>query len=235
MRILFFLLFSCTTLIAQTPYQLKTGRELGILGTAGGLNGASAYFNLKTFVLQEDEINQLDPLKIPGIDRWSVNNFSRSAQKTSDKFLFGSFALPFLLFLDDTPRRSGGEVSLIYLETMLLNWGVTNVTKTMVKRPRPYMYNENVPMSYKMKKSAQYSFFSGHTSFTAANSFLAAKMYDDFYPDSKAAPIVWGLAAAIPAFTGYKRIKGGKHFLTDVLVGYAVGAGIGILVPTLHK
>ena len=66
-------------------------------------------------------------------------------------------------------------------------------------------------------------------------SFLTAKMYHDFYPESDARPYVWASAALIPAITGYLRVRGGKHYLTDVLVGYGVGAAIGILVPQLHK
>ena len=35
--------------------------------------------------------------------------------------------------------------------------------------------------------------------------------------------------------TAYLRVRAGKHFLTDVIAGYAVGATIGILVPHLHR
>jgi membrane-associated phospholipid phosphatase len=48
-------------------------------------------------------------------------------------------------------------------------------------------------------------------------------------------PYIWGVAAAIPASVGYMRIKAGKHFLTDNLIGYGVGAAAGILIPELHK
>jgi hypothetical protein len=234
--ILLLLLFPIL-LTAQTPYNLNTGRELGIVGASAGMNGLAAYLDAKTRILQPEEIEQLDASKIWGIDRWATQNFSVSAQKSSDKFLYGSFILPFTLMLDEPGRQNFGEVGIIYLETLLLNFGATNLTKSAVRRPRPFMYNpsDEIPMSLKMKKSAQYSFFSGHTSFTAAMSFLTAKLHHDFYPDSKASPVIWGLAAAIPAFTGIQRIRGGKHFLTDVLVGYAVGATIGILVPELHK
>ena len=44
-----------------------------------------------------------------------------------------------------------------------------------------------------------------------------------------------GAAALVPAAVAYNRIEAGKHFLTDNLVGYAVGATMGILVPQLHK
>ena len=47
--------------------------------------------------------------------------------------------------------------------------------------------------------------------------------------------IFYGLAAIPPAFTGFNRVKGLKHFPTDVITGFTVGAATGILVPHLHK
>lgn len=38
----------------------------------------------------------------------------------------------------------------------------------------------------------------------------------------------------MPAVVAYFRIRAGKHFLTDNLVGYAVGATVGMVVPRLH-
>ena len=68
---------------------------------------------------------------------------------------------------------------------------------------------------------------------TSTMTFLSAKMYHDFYPDSNARPYVWASAALIPAVTGYLRIRGGKHYLTDVLVGYGVGTLVGVLVANM--
>jgi membrane-associated phospholipid phosphatase len=47
-------------------------------------------------------------------------------------------------------------------------------------------------------------------------------------------PLAWGLAVAIPAWTGVERILAGKHFPTDVIAGYAFGALCGYLVPGIH-
>ena len=47
---------------------------------------------------------------------------------------------------------------------------------------------------------------------------------------------ILGMAAAVvPAITAYLRVKGGKHFYTDVITGYLVGAAVGLIVPELHK
>ena len=70
---------------------------------------------------------------------------------------------------------------------------------------------------------------------TAAATFLTAKVFSDLNPDSRAKPYVWAAAAVIPASVGYLRMKAGQHFITDNIVGYALGAGTGILVPQLHK
>ena len=75
----------------------------------------------------------------------------------------------------------------------------------------------------------------GNTAATAAATFYMAKVFNDFNPTSKAKPYVWAFAASVPALVGYLRYKAGMHFLTDNLLGYAIGAGAGILVPQFHK
>ena len=59
----------------------------------------------------------------------------------------------------------------------------------------------------------------------------------DYHPDARiSAKIgIWAFAASIPAVTGYLRIRGGKHFPTDTIVGYLVGGLVGIGIPALHR
>ncbi len=230
------LVLSLTFLSAQKPYDLKTGPYLGYTAIGAGLNGISLALQSKIKPLTIEQINSLDEKNIWKPDRWVVKQFSTQAQHISDRFLYASFAVPFTLALDKPARRTFGKVGLIYLQTLLLNYGISNVAKSSVKRARPFMYNDSelVPLELKLKKAARYSFFSSHTSFTAALSFLTAKLHHDLYPENRS-KIIWGLAAIIPAYTGMQRIRGGKHFLTDVITGYLVGAAIGILVPELYR
>lgn len=46
---------------------------------------------------------------------------------------------------------------------------------------------------------------------------------------------MWTGAAILPALTGITRVKAGKHYWTDVITGYAVGALVGTLTPLLHR
>lgn len=70
---------------------------------------------------------------------------------------------------------------------------------------------------------------------TAANTFFFAEIFSEYYPESKWKPVVWGGAIAIPAVTGYLRVRGGRHYPTDVIAGYALGAAVGYFIPKLHE
>jgi membrane-associated phospholipid phosphatase len=141
-----------------------------------------------------------------------------------------------VVLLANKPARSeAGKITLIYTETLLINAALTNLTKELVKRKRPYNYNPNAPLSKKQEPDATSSFFSGHTSFTASSSFFLAKVYADTNPNSKWKPLVWTGAATLPLTSAIFRVAAGKHFPTDVLVGYIVGAVTGFLVPHIHK
>ena len=109
------------------------------------------------------------------------------------------------------------------------------LTAGNVEKSRPLVYNENLAIEERLDSDAQRSFFAGHTAATAAATFFTAKVYHDFNPDSPAVPYIWAGAVAVPAYVGYLRTKAGKHFLTDNLIGFGIGAACGILVPELHK
>ena len=51
----------------------------------------------------------------------------------------------------------------------------------------------------------------------------------------KARLVIWGAAVTYPAVVGIIRVQEGRHFPSDVIVGYVVGAAIGYVVPVLHR
>jgi len=80
------------------------------------------------------------------------------------------------------------------------------------------------------------SFFSGHVSLTASATFFMAKVFSDYHPQLGAKKWLLYTAALVPpALVGYGRYRGLMHFPSDILLGFTIGATVGILVPHLHK
>ncbi|MEO1262858.1 MAG: phosphatase PAP2 family protein [Bacteroidota bacterium] len=222
-------------LSGQSPYQIDWKKELYFVGAGAGTLGLGAYLEKQTPIFDLGQLETFNTNSINRFDKGATSNYSLSAHEASDWLWYGSFALPTLFLADKNTRANFGTIATLWGETILLNAGITALSKYSFRRPRPYVYNSNVLAETKMTTTAQGSFISGHTSMTAANTFFAAKVFSDYYPQSRWKPVVWSAAATIPALTGYLRVKAGKHYPTDVIAGYAVGAAIGYFVPHLHK
>ena len=146
----------------------------------------------------------------------------------------GRLAVPDGDALNPAARGRYGQVAALYVETMLATDAIFTMTVGSTYRYRPYLYGTEGG-SGRSGKIATNSFFAGHTAHSATATFFAAKVFHDFNPGSAAEPFVWGAAALIPAAVAYYRIEAGKHFLSDNIVGYTLGATMGVLVPQLHK
>ena len=190
----------------------------------------------------------LDSLRVVYLDPSAINRFDRSATRQnagyaytaktiSDVSMYSSLALPFLLLTDREIRKDWEDVLVLYLETEaivgnIFTWG-GNIP---FNRIRPLAYNPEMPFGDRLLSKNKNSFFSGHTSTTAAASFFMAKVYCDYHPElGNKKIIIYSLAVIPPAFTGLFRYKGMKHYPSDILMGLAIGAGTGILVPAFHK
>jgi membrane-associated phospholipid phosphatase len=184
--------------------------------------------------LTNAQILALDPLRINSFDRSAILNHSSSARKASDVLLVGGTVLPLILLADKNMRSDASMIGTMYAETFLVNYMLTDIIKKTTLRTRPLAYNPSFGAE-RFEQDTRMSFFSGHTSSVAASSFFTASIWQKYHPDSKLSPLVWATAVSLPAITGYARYRAGKHFPTDVLVGYLVGAGIGLLVPHLHQ
>ncbi len=225
-----------TLLLGQAgPYQLDWKKEALIVGIGGSTLGTGHLLREQTPVLTEAEITRLEFRSINTFDRVAVALNSNKAYNGSNHCLRASYTLPLFLLAGKSTRHDFPTIAVLYGQAMLVNSGLTLLAKSSFRRPRPFVLNEKAGLQSKQSLHARSSFFSGHTSNVAANTFFVAKVFSDYYPDSKWKPVIWGAAATLPALTGYFRVKAGKHYPTDVIVGYAVGAAVGILIPQLHK
>lgn len=223
--------------VQEGPYQLSLPRELILGGIGAGALGLGTYLQNQ---LDDDRpllrnLSITDYKEINGFDRLGTHIGSKRARLWSDQTRDAGIGIGSLLLFGKETRRDAPKLALLYTETMLLTSGVTNLIKTSVSRSRPYVYAPDWDPERPLSSGDRASFISGHTSLAAAGSFFFATVFKDYYPDSKLKRYVWGAAVTIPAVTGYLRVRAAKHFPTDVIAGYALGAGIGYLVPTLHK
>ncbi|MCB2379007.1 phosphatase PAP2 family protein [Hymenobacter sp. BT635] len=220
----------------RSPYKTSFAVDAPIIGGLGAVSLFGLYRVQQKDGLSEAEQAALSKADVPGFDRFSAGNYSTSAQTTSDLFCYGSLAVaPGLLALDPAMRSNYGQVLVLYLETMSTTAAIFTSTVGNVYRYRPFLYGPDGTERERSSKISTNSFFAGHTAHAATATFFAAKVFHDYNPDSPAQPFVWGAAALLPAAVGYYRLEAGKHFLSDNLVGYAIGATVGVVVPQLHK
>lgn len=218
-----------------SPYGVSWKKEALYL-TAGGVTaGLGLYLRDETPVFTPDELTTLDPQDVNAFDRLAIDLESPWADHFSDVLLIGTTLAPALLFAGERPRQDFFKLGILYGEVLLINGGLVQLSKFAFRRPRPYVFNSNIDISNKQNINARAAFISGHTAQAAASSFFIARVFSDYYPDSRWKPVVWAAAATMPAVVGFLRVRSGRHFPTDVMAGYAVGAAIGALVPQLHK
>jgi membrane-associated phospholipid phosphatase len=160
-----------------------------------------------------------------------------NARNISDWGLRIAGFMPFLLFIDRKIRRDWYDIALLYLETQAVAQNSYILLGPLfTKRIRPFGYYTELPMASKTGNGTTDSWFSGHTSTTATASFFMAKVLSDYHPELGGKKwLLYGAAIIPPAIIGIYRIKALKHFPTDVIMGTAVGAAVGILIPHLHK
>jgi membrane-associated phospholipid phosphatase len=221
----------------HSPYRVYRAYELSgslvVLGTS-----IFGYRQLDRYAkLNADEVAQLNPAKINAFDRpvafLDPGRFDAS-QKRSDRFLNLSIASPLLLILSKRIRKNGLDVLTLYTTAHAVNNLLYFASAFSIRRARPLTYNPALPIEEKTGNAKSNSFYSGHVSFSTTATFFGAKVLTDLYHIKGWKRAAIFTAAAIPPiFVGVNRMQAGKHFRTDVMTGFLVGAAVGI--PELHK
>jgi hypothetical protein len=217
-----------------------------VSGPLLGVGAASNYLGISR-IMNKDEISRLEIQALNkdvlnGVDKWALRQdpFKReSYDNYAEITIVSSVLLPVVLLSEKQIRRDWVDVCMIYLETMsftsfVYEWSFLGTS--FIDRFRPVTYYDQLP--YEERSSGKYrnSFYSGHVASAAAATFFMVKVFSDYNPgigDNKY--ILYGAATIPPLVLGYFRVKGLKHFPSDVMVGLAVGALCGILIPELHR
>ncbi len=224
---------------APPPYHFSWKREAPYLATGIGLVTASVILanTNQADPYSAEELQYLDRNDVNEFDRPATYNWDPEAADRSDLVRTGVVLLPIMFLANHHTRQDFGALLVMSAEVFLINYGLTNAVKNITNRYRPFVYNEEAPTEERTGDGSMLSYYSGHTSHTAAFSFFFAKVLNDYHPDMNigAKTVLWGFAAVVPAAAGALRYQAGKHYPTDIMTGYVLGAATGILVPHFHK
>ncbi|KPM32114.1 Phosphoesterase PA-phosphatase related protein [Croceitalea dokdonensis DOKDO 023] len=233
--LLVFITMHVTGQKASSIYEWNWRKDGIWLGTGMGASIAGLLVGTQKTPYTETELNHLERKDVLVLDRWAAGYYSESASVASDYPFYASFGVPFFLLLDNKVSKESGTVIGLYLESLSTTSALFTLTAGLVDRPRPLVFSEDAPLDRRLRKTSKRSFYSGHVAASATALFFAAKIYNDFYPNSPLRHYFWVAAFSVPATIGYLRVKAGKHYLSDIVLGYALGALTGYLVPELHK
>jgi membrane-associated phospholipid phosphatase len=140
-----------------------------------------------------------------------------------------AFSLPW--FWNRAATRAWRE-SFFLLSATLWNLACLEITRTLVQRPRPLVFNS--PFTDGANIHQYTSFYSGHTSFVALATlglwFLAQRHFPGKVNRAIFPKLFFGFYLAASFLVGALRILGGRHFPTDVIAGFAVGSMIATLI-----
>ena len=221
--------------IKQQIYKLKPSVDIPVVAVGVGWSGfafTKIYSKERSSV---QKILNLDVNDINRFDRWAVRPYSEKIGTNSDYIFYGSMVLPILFIPAKETRKDIFKLSFLYLEVMSITGLLYTGSVYLTNRYRPYAYSEETEMSWRTRGGAKNSFYAGHVALVAASTFFTAKVFADYYPESK---MKWAFYSAAGLATGtiaYLRHSGGFHFPSDILLGIAQGTLTGILVPHFHK
>ncbi|GAB3893556.1 phosphatase PAP2 family protein [Spirosoma agri] len=225
-----------TTQYSDSPYQLSTGREAILLGAGVATFGTSVLLDKAVDPLTPAEVAALNRDDINAFDRSATRNWNPSIAKVSDITLFSNVALPVLLTLGTKPMRQDMKtIGVMYLETLLFANGVESTVKAISQRPRPFVFNPDVPLEQKLNRDARQSFFSGHATTAFATAVFTSEVFRHYFPESKLKAVVWVGTLGLASATCVMRYESGRHYYSDLLVGAAFGSLVGWGIPKLHE
>ncbi len=219
----------------QNKYELNIKTEL-LTGSIGSGLFLASMFTSKNASFTINDLNNLDKSQINSFDRSATKFYSKELSTLSDVLLITSVSLPAIVFLTNNETKEDLQtIGFMYLETLLITNGITNLTKNLTERFRPIAYNPNVPASIKIDPDTRKSFFSGHTSVSFASAVFFSEVFSNYSDDKKLNTFVWIGSLTLATGTGLLRYFSGKHFPTDILAGSVVGSLIGYAIPKIHQ
>jgi len=246
MRYLFIVCFllCCLCSVAQKsafPYQLNKS-DYFILPFGLGTKAFAWSIENNPSQLSYTTLQSLNRNCINVFDKSATNNWNTGLDELSEIGKYGLLASPISVLFSlakNNQWNNSFTYGVMYFEVALVTVGFTDLSKAIIQRKRPYLYNPSLSNIEKQKlissEGGQDSFFSGTTSISFASAVFLSKTVTDIYGKGILSKIVWTSSLTLASTVAYLRYESGQHFPTDIIAGAAVGSAIGYFIPVLHK
>lgn len=172
-------------------------------------------------------------------DEYIDFKYSETFDNLGDVLMTSSIlSLPFLV--DNWSGESISTVSVIYLESFLMLYGVKNIMKSVISRPRPYNFitsdgvNEEKREDNLSTGDRNFSFPSGHTALSFMTATFSTYVYSKGSSTKKSKWIMGVSLYSLALATAGSRVYSGVHYPLDLAAGAIIGVGIGLFIPSLH-
>jgi len=219
----------CPNIKAQSVFTYDWKKE-AVIGTVALGVFASPFFidNPPPQLTEALSMNNIN-----GFDRFFMFSYNETLDKISDYGVYGMLILPALSIIGNFNAHTLLTYGIMYTEAFLLTYGTKDLLKNCINRFRPYMYEGGIPNG--LESDFHNSFPSGSTSLAFLAATFLTTTFSMEHPESK-----WKLPIIIGSYTlavsvATMRITSGSHFMTDVLVGAAIGSFYGWVIPFLHQ
>ena len=123
--------------------------------------------------------------------------------------------------------------AMVFLQTLVWNGLVTEVTHLLTGRPRPFVYLD--PTQYGALVAHYTSMVSGHTSFATASSVALILALYGHRRSEKAIRLAYCSGVFWILTTAAFRVLAGRHFITDTLGAMVTGTAVAAAVAFLHR
>jgi hypothetical protein len=218
--------------VAHAQRDLTAPQSDAWYGTHAATLGSLTVANVATMALWHPAEARFDSAF--GWERRTEQNHAPVTSRISDVTLHTSVAAP-LVTLASRSRVSWGNALMVYGEAVQGSLLLNTVTKKSVARARPYTHNPQASSLVEAKGAdAHYSFYSGHSALSFSGATAGSYLFAALHEETGARAAHWASALALASFTAHARVRAGRHYPTDVLVGSVMGASWGLAVPLLH-
>ncbi len=217
------------TFAQESPWHVSYPRESALIGALGAGSLLLSTVPIDTSTRWEHEL-------LPW-DHSVRGRHSDSASARSDTIAALTVAAPVFAVMGSAVDESAAHRGMIYAESLSFAMFLNATAKYLVQRPRPYVYSTDpavMRMVEAQEKDSHLSFFSGHSTLVFTAAVAGSYLHGAQSRDEASRATLWGVELAMASATASLRVRAGKHFYSDVVLGALVGAGVGATVPRLY-